>query len=131
RIACSSCCSVLDGIELQGSAAIHWEGVMGWGWKNIVGLICVAIAIWLISYMVEWSIRTGGQVHMGDALMRWWSNVVMLRWVERYQTLLAGILAVAAGSFVLFSTLVQRAQQHESDLRQQHQSLLSDIAAIR
>jgi hypothetical protein len=73
---------------------------MGWTWKHIAGFTALAFTVWITLYAIEWSIRTGGSVSMGDALLDWLGRAVMLQWVHRYQGLGAGILAFAAGAFV-------------------------------
>lgn len=80
-----------------------------WTWKNWLGLGTVAFAVWLISYIVEWRARTNGTEHVGDAVLKWWGNVVMLEWVDT--TLGAGLFAFAGGTFVYFAARQQRKEQ--------------------
>lgn len=91
----------------------------------------IAFAVWLISYTVEWSIRTDGKVSVGDALLGWWGDVVMLNWVERYQTLVAGILAVAAGAFAFAATVYQRRATLRDRADEQYAGAIATLYVMR
>lgn len=79
-----------------------------WTWKNWLALAGVVAGSILLSFIVQWHITTGWRVFWLDGLIRWWGDFVMFGWVSTYQTLLAGLLAAAAGGFVLANGAADR-----------------------
>jgi hypothetical protein len=81
---------------------------MIWHWKSLIGYAGTVVATVLVSFVVEWHIRTDWNIYWLDGLIRWWGDFVMFGWVKEYQSLLGGIFALCAGAFVLLSAVYQR-----------------------
>lgn len=83
-------------------------------WKQLGRIVTFAtaaiIVVWVISFGTFWMVRSGcagnmTQVHCnGSALVEWYGNLVMLGWVDKYQTLMTGVLALGAGATVVWAT---------------------------
>lgn len=102
-----------------------------WSWKNWIGYAGVLSAFVLISFIVEWSIRTKGKVFWLDGLIRWWADFVMFGWVKDYQTLLGGLLALGAGAFALLAVRYQRQTFVADRTAEQHSDAISTIYTVR
>jgi hypothetical protein len=83
----------------MGGNTVKFEDVKKW-WP----LAPWAGVTWLGCYIVVWLERTdcaqASTVCLRIAFTQWFGDVVMLSWVGGYQTLIAGLLAFAAGAFV-------------------------------
>jgi len=70
--------------------------------------ITAALALWALLAFVAWHYESScGVFFAGPCLEKHWDGVrhlVLLKWVKEYQTLLAGVGAIAGGAFVLIST---------------------------
>lgn len=70
--------------------------------------ITAALALWALLAFVAWHYESScGVFFAGPCLEKHWDGVrhlVLLKWVKEYQTLLAGVGAIAGGTFVLIST---------------------------
>lgn len=77
-----------------------------WTWKNWIGVAAVFGGFWLLCYGLYWRSRTHPAISVGDALINWWGDVVLLQWVDT--TLASGVLAVIAASTVLIAAAIDR-----------------------
>lgn len=75
--------------------------------------IGIGFVLWAVLFGSFWMVRNGCAGNLsaphcnGGAAIEWLGNVVLLGWVKNYQTLVAGILALTAGAFVLVTAVYQ------------------------
>jgi len=85
--------------------------------------------LWFVTFLTEWHIRTGWQQWWIDGAIQAWANFAMLGWVEKYQTLLAGVLALGGGAAIVAATMLQRSHQiadrRDEDYRRTYSTMWS------
>lgn len=104
---------------------------MNWTWKNTVGVGAIALTVWFILFVAEWGARTKGKVDRGDAFFSWLGDLVMLGWVERYQTLLAAFVALLGGASVYYTTVVQRNWNRNDTIEARSEDTIVSITQVR
>ncbi|PWK65857.1 hypothetical protein [Aminobacter sp. AP02] len=93
-----------------------------------------AVCVWaLLAFTAAQSSSTCGAFFTGDCLRLGWqrlSHVVLLGWVEEFQTLIAGIAALGAGAFVIVSGREQIQHLRESKQREKIDDALDSVYTV-
>lgn len=101
-------------------------------WKQ---WILVASATWLVVALIVASERSScGSFWSQPCLSSGWrsfGDIILLGWVEDFQTLLGGLAALAAGAFVLWATRMQIDEAKSQRADDNKRKILSMIAACR
>ncbi|WP_193336197.1 hypothetical protein [Devosia beringensis] len=79
-------------------------------------------------YAWSWYSRAPEGADAVRAFLDQLGDYFLLGWVERYQTLLGGIIAAAAAAFIIVNTLVERSHKIRDDKNQRSEQLISAIA---
>jgi hypothetical protein len=106
-----------------------------WNFARIKTYLIFAGALWALLAFVAWHYEsTCGMFLSGSCWATYWAGlrrVLLLKWVEDYQTLVAGLLAFAAGTFAYTATSlkIKHEQAAESRRRTEEQGNACAILA--
>ncbi|MBY5815439.1 hypothetical protein HFN60_07210 [Rhizobium leguminosarum] len=95
----------------------------------------IAVAIWALMAFIAWHYESAcGFFFSGVCFSQYWAGlrwILLLKWIAPYQTLLGGLAAVAAGTFVLLAAKLssEQAQTAENARRKQSAIVACSIVA--
>ncbi|MGX9992131.1 hypothetical protein ACS4RR_023710 [Rhizobium sp. Z1P35] len=95
----------------------------------------IAVAIWVLTAFIAWHYESAcGVFFSGVCVSQYWAGlrwILLLKWIAPYQTLLGGLAAVAAGTFVLLAAKLssEQAQTAENARRKQSAIVACSIVA--
>lgn len=98
--------------------------------KIIVWVLGVAFAAWLLAFIGIKVYDLGCVSNPSVCVVEtgiWLRKLVLLEWASKWQTLLAGVGAVAGGAFVLLSTSLQLTHVRSKEIIAQNRSLSHEL----
>lgn len=93
----------------------------------------ILIAIFVVLFWI-WRVKVPDASPLSSdywaAVELWGKTLVSLGWVDKYQTLVAGVLAIAAGAFALLSTVQQRRYDQADAAAEKRERILTEMSTV-
>ncbi len=101
--------------------------------KFIAWAVGALFAVWLVAFTwIKWSDLGCSQdwTICAHETGIWFRKLVLLEWASKWQTLIAGALAVTGGLATIWSAKITLSSQQESAKAREHAQLIADISYV-